>query len=315
VYHTKIKELKGEIAMKLFDNARKSVNAGLEEEEWRKADKEFVFTRSGKRVYFLSIDEKQFNVLDFCYGLARNFRWNGATRIPWSVAQHSLLVSKMLGEMKWNTPLKDMRNVKLKGLTHDFTEALLGDVATPIKRELSLYTTIEDNLERNVEHFLDLDEDVDNEIRRLVKRADTLCLIYEALTIVEIDDKYREYCLSELEKNYADVKGMELYEVYKKEIRVENPDYVSGKLLKELYSQCKEARKNLNCFENISDKYLTEEGMVPIFVDGELKYRVYTFGKSISVKDENTRVSYNLSKALFDNMLDINNVYEALKGI
>lgn len=300
--------------MKFLDKARKSEQNGITEDEWRRADKGFVFTRSGLRVPFMNLDNTEFNVLDMCHGVAHNLRWNGATKIPWTVAQHSLLVSRMVEELKWNTDVKNIGIAQLKALTHDFTEAYLGDVATPIKRELELYMNIENKLEERIEQTLDLDKHVDEEIEKLVKRADTLSLLVEALTIMNIDDNYRDYCIKELETKYSDVKGMRVLERYSSYIKVENPDYVAGKLLVELHKQSKNNHRNMKCFNGIPSKYLEEVGMIPIFIDGKLKYRVYEFGKSISVKRESDRVSFNIPMRNFENMFSIELIESMEKG-
>lgn len=291
--------------MRILSNAKKCSDVGVTEDAWRRADKGFVFTRSGKRIYFLNIENTEFDILDICHGLAHNYRWNGATTRPWSVAQHSLLVSRMIEELRWNTSIKNLGIAQLKALTHDFTEAYLGDVATPIKRELELYNHIEDSIEQKVEETIDIHKSMNDEIRELVKRADTLSLIIEALTIVKIDDKYKEYCLRELETSYSDVRGIAALEKYRKDIVVENPDYVAGKLLVELHRQCKNMNRDMKCFKNISNKTLEEDGVIPIYEDGILKYRVFNFGKSVNIKREEDRRNFNISKVNFDNMISI----------
>ena len=155
--------------MKLLSNARMSSEIGVTEDSYRRADKGFIFTRSGKRVYFLGNKEKEIDVIDCCYSLARNYRWNGHTIIPWSVAQHSLLVAKMIEELKWRTPVKNKDLAIVKGLTHDFTEAYLGDLVTPVKREIDLYNNIEKELETKIEEAVDIDKDLTDDEREKFK--------------------------------------------------------------------------------------------------------------------------------------------------
>jgi len=52
-------------------------------------------------------------------------RFTGATKFPYSVAQHSVLVSRMC-----------RYGFKMAGLLHDGHEAFLGDISTPVKEML-----------------------------------------------------------------------------------------------------------------------------------------------------------------------------------
>ena len=298
--------------MKLFNeteryrNLQSSVNdCGV---DWRSADKGFIFTASGKRMYFLKPEDCEVDILDICYGISHNLRWNGNTRIPWTVAQHSLLVADMIDELKWKTPVKNMQLAKLIGLTHDFTEAYLGDIASPIKRELELYIEVEKMIEDRVAGHLDIKGLVDEEMVKLVKRADTLSMLLEAKHLVKIDSSYEKYVDMELERNYYDVRGELLVEKYKDRFKVENPHYVAGKLLCRLHKCLKENGRDMECFNGIPEKTVTEDGMTPIFIDDELKYRVYEFKRQVFVKRESDHVSFTLSREVFDNITDINSV-------
>ncbi len=61
---------------------------------------------------------------DIALGLSREPRYRGQTRLPWSVAAHSLLVSRMCSEEN-----------RLFGLLHDAAEYIFGDMGRPIKHD------------------------------------------------------------------------------------------------------------------------------------------------------------------------------------
>jgi hypothetical protein len=63
---------------------------------------------------------------DIALGLSRTYRYYGQTRLPITVAQHSVLVSK-------NVPF----GYALLALLHDASEYAMGDVASPLKRLLA----------------------------------------------------------------------------------------------------------------------------------------------------------------------------------
>lgn len=79
---------------------------------------------SGKRWYPLEPRPEDFEIEDIARGLAFQVRFMGQTREPYSIAQHSVLVS-------WNCSPENA----LWGLMHDASEAVLSDVPRPLKRE------------------------------------------------------------------------------------------------------------------------------------------------------------------------------------
>ena len=76
------------------------------------------------------------SILDIAHNLARINRFNGATRTPYSVADHSVWVSKVVPE-----------EFALAGLMHDASEAYLGDIIAPLKSRLPEYIRLERNFD------------------------------------------------------------------------------------------------------------------------------------------------------------------------
>lgn len=60
--------------------------------------------------------------------LAKIARWNGATTVPYSVAQHSCHVSDAIAAEAPDNP-----SAAMYGLLHDAHESVLGDIASPVK--------------------------------------------------------------------------------------------------------------------------------------------------------------------------------------
>lgn len=69
---------------------------------------------------------------DIAHSLSRIQRWNGATQVPFSVAEHCIHASDLASQQ---AP-KLCPRLNLLLLLHDAHEAYLGDVVTPIKRRL-----------------------------------------------------------------------------------------------------------------------------------------------------------------------------------
>ena len=77
------------------------------------------------------VDEIHFD--DIACGLSKVQRFGGQTNVEfYSVAEHSVLVSRLCNP----------RNALL-GLMHDASEAFIGDVVTPLKRQISFYYEVE----------------------------------------------------------------------------------------------------------------------------------------------------------------------------
>ena len=82
------------------------------------------------RFDFVDPRPEQIVIDDIAHALSNICRFGGHTRIHWSVAHHSLLVSRLLKSSGKS------RVVQFAGLMHDSQEAYVGDIPTPLKRML-----------------------------------------------------------------------------------------------------------------------------------------------------------------------------------
>lgn len=127
-------------------------------------------TYSGLRFWPEDPRSQDIDIRDIAHSLARINRFNGHTRCCYSVAQHAVLVSRILP-----TRLKPL------GLNHDDGECYLGDVITPIKRLFrEFYEAAELKVMQAVADKYDFRKELDDpEAVALVKRADTVLLMTE----------------------------------------------------------------------------------------------------------------------------------------
>lgn len=94
-------------------------------------------TYSGLLFDPLCPDPDSIVIEDIAHALSLTNRWGGHTHNPFSVAQHSVNVSRML--LKLGHPYR----VQLEGLMHDAPEAYIGDLPKPLKACLPDYQAVE----------------------------------------------------------------------------------------------------------------------------------------------------------------------------
>lgn len=97
----------------------------------------WIQTHSGAKFWPLEPDPEDVWIHDIAHALARINRFCGHTRVPYSVAQHSVWVASRVP-----------REVALEGLLHDASEAYLADVAKPVKYLIPEFMEAEHRLER-----------------------------------------------------------------------------------------------------------------------------------------------------------------------
>jgi len=136
---------------------------------------------SGRRLNLLDPSPLDIEIEDIAVGLARVARWNGQTAGDWalSVAQHSLLVERLLPHFRDDVPVAWRR----LALLHDAPEYVIGDLITPFKTTLGGdYVVIERRLMTAVKIRFGLAK-LPKAADQLVKRADRAAAYLEATKV------------------------------------------------------------------------------------------------------------------------------------
>jgi 5'-deoxynucleotidase YfbR-like HD superfamily hydrolase len=141
----------------------------------RALSRTWVETIGGRRFDLANPDPKDVDIHDIAAGLSKTARFNGQTHGFLSVAQHVVNTKEWLEE-QGEPPI-----VQMAGLSHDFPEAYIHDVARPLKYMLPGYLKIERKVTDAVMKGLKLDEVLclTKEQWKTVKRADNVMLLTE----------------------------------------------------------------------------------------------------------------------------------------
>lgn len=99
-----------------------------------------IHTATGRRFNLMLPDPKDVSIGDIAHSLARQCRFNGHTDCFYSVAQHSVLVARLVPQEH-----------RLAALLHDAAEAYTGDIIRPVKNIIgNRWRTIEEPIERAI---------------------------------------------------------------------------------------------------------------------------------------------------------------------
>ena len=131
----------------------------------------YLQTVSGRWVNPFDPDPSQLDAGDIARALANQCRFGGHSRVFYSVAQHSVIVSELVAERGG-----DAEDV-FAALMHDATEAYLGDMPHPLKHRSPLgavFKVAEDHLEQAIRDRFRISADVPE-----IKRADRALLATE----------------------------------------------------------------------------------------------------------------------------------------
>jgi len=101
----------------------------------------WIQTHTGLRLWPLDPRPEEIAIEDIAQGLSHLCRFGGQCREFYSVAQHSVLVSRLCEE---RADPSRRRATALAGLLHDAAEAFIADIPRPVKANLPLHREIEE---------------------------------------------------------------------------------------------------------------------------------------------------------------------------
>lgn len=120
--------------------------------------------------------EDQVNMIDIGWGLAGQIRFGGQCLFPYSVAQHSVLLSYAVEP-----------RLAPVALMHDTSEAYCGDMIAPLKVLLPEFELMEIEIQKVIFHKYGLDHSLMEDIHRF----DKLLCPHEAATVQPLQDWWK----------------------------------------------------------------------------------------------------------------------------
>lgn len=121
--------------------------------------------------------DPEVNLDDVAHGLAHECRFGRQTSRFYSVAEHSVFVSHLVG--------CTFPEVALAALWHDAHEAYMGDLPTPLKALVGdSYRDVAARIDEEVCRYLALDPDECSLRHPYIKYADEVAMLYEASVLM-----------------------------------------------------------------------------------------------------------------------------------
>ena len=135
------------------------------------SDDIWIQTFTGKKFPLTHPDPDQIDIVDIAHALSLLCRFNAHCKSFYSVAEHSVHVSHEIDP-----------ELALVGLLHDAAEAYLGDVPSPLKKQLHDFKVFEDKMEVAVGLRFGVDATLFKDAE--LKRADTQLLVDEKAVLM-----------------------------------------------------------------------------------------------------------------------------------
>jgi 5'-deoxynucleotidase YfbR-like HD superfamily hydrolase len=125
-------------------------------------------TNGGRKFYVLDPRVEDVDISDIAHALSWKYRFGGHLDRPFSVAQHSLAVARIVKP-----------EYAFEALLHDASEAYLPDVLSPIKKAILNFKEIEDRVESSIHQRFRLPFPLTDEAKFCIKKVDWVSVLIE----------------------------------------------------------------------------------------------------------------------------------------
>lgn len=146
---------------------------------------------TGGHFNYKSPERSVLNIQDIAHSLANQCRFNGHTKVFYSVAEHSILCYQYLDNLKNedNEKVPLSADTLMYGLLHEAAEAVISDIPTPFK---GMFPELKEKENLYLKAIFDLLElDLDDADKDIVKVTDTYMLLYEAKKLLSPATRFK----------------------------------------------------------------------------------------------------------------------------
>ena len=154
----------------------------------RTKDNTFIITHTGERFYPWHPEDCNISIIDIAYALSNVCRFGGHSSRYYSVAEHSVTLSRYLVNVGCGPDEK--RNNELWALLHDAAEAYIGDTVTPVKKMIPEFEVLEQGILACVASTFSLSAKVPN----TVTISDKQLMMDEAKALMPSYNAFQEHC-------------------------------------------------------------------------------------------------------------------------
>ncbi|MFC0918762.1 hypothetical protein ACFGWM_11755 [Pasteurella multocida] len=137
----------------------------------------WIHTYSGKYIDYKNPDFNEINITDIAHHLSLENRFMGQASEAYNVASHSLFCAEIAQYLGYSPYMQ------LRVLMHDFHEAYVKDIPTPLKKVCPEFCELELKFEKLVEHRYMLPTLTEEEIKQ-IKHVDLVALLMEKNTLL-----------------------------------------------------------------------------------------------------------------------------------
>lgn len=142
---------------------------------------DYITVHSGRNFYCLDPKPEDITIEDMAHSLSNLCRFTGHGSRFYSVAEHSILCARVARKLGMD------EFAQIYALLHDVAEAIVNDLARPIKQNIPEYKAIEDNIMSVLWKVLGLPEP-SADYYHLVKLLDNTLLVNEMIQLMNSHD-------------------------------------------------------------------------------------------------------------------------------
>lgn len=141
----------------------------------------WITTYTGRKVDIFHLTEEDIDINDIAHSLALQCRFVGHCLIPYSVAEHCIMVADVVGKelaQNYTGTVEAANRTCLTALLHDAAEAYIGDMSRYFKHHPALKFIME--LEQQILGTIGRKFNLSGADWQLIKKADSIVLATEA---------------------------------------------------------------------------------------------------------------------------------------